>query len=229
MSGNNLRENEIRAWMCEIGKCVWQKGWGAANDGNLTVKLGENRFLATPSGVSKGFMKPEMMTVVDAEGTVLEGAAGCRVTSELKVHLSCYRLRPDIGAVIHAHPPIATAYAVAGIPLDGRYMPETAYALGAVPIAEYAAPGSDKLAQSVEPFLQEHDALLLANHGAVSVGKDLTGAYYTMETLEFLAQLTLHTTLIGKANRLSEKEMLGILESRRKNGASGRHPGMKVY
>ena len=219
---------EIREQMCDIGKRVWQQGWAASNDGNFTVKISEDIFLTTPTGTSKGFLTPDMLILVDSKCKPLEESKW-RPSTELPMHMCCYKERPDIGAAVHAHPPISTAFAVAHIPLDCYTMPEAILALGSVPIAPYGCPSTDEVPESIVPFLQDHDAILLENHGAVTVGKDLLTAYYRMETLEYFAKLTMNTRLLGQAFELPENRLQELMELRQSLGLPGRHPGIKRY
>ncbi len=217
-----MNEKLLKKEICEIGKRIYLNGFVAANDGNISVKISDNAFLTTPTGISKGYMRPEMIVKVNSKGEVLEGRY--RPSSEVKVHLKVYKERPDVGAVIHAHPPIATAYAVAGVPLDRRILPETIYALGYVPVIDYAIPGSRELADGLAEYLQRFDALLMANHGSVTVGADLTGAYYKLETLEFYAKITLLTKLIGQQRELPQTEVEKLIDSRKRSDIPGKHP-----
>ncbi len=194
-------EDRLRADICEIGRRMWQRGYVAANDGNISVRLDEQRLLVTPTGVSKGFMTPEMIIKVDLNGNVLSGVG--RASSELKMHLTAYHLRPDINSVVHAHPPAATSYAVAGIPIDRPIVAEVVVNLGYVPIAAYGTPGSDELPATIAEHLINHDGLLLANHGALTVGSDLFTTYYKMETMELVAQIGLYARLLGGAREIS--------------------------
>ena len=143
-------------------------GFVAANDGNISVKVSENEYYCTPTGVSKGFMTPDMIIKIDADGNKLEGKLN--PSSEIKMHMRVYRERPDVNAVVHAHPPTATAYAVAGIPLDKYLLPEAILVLGDVPICKYGTPSTMEIPDSLEPYIQTHDAFLLQNHGALTVG-----------------------------------------------------------
>ena len=154
-------------------------GFVAANDGNISVKVSENEYYCTPTGVSKGFMTPDMIIKIDADGNKLEGKLN--PSSEIKMHMRVYRERPDVNAVVHAHPPTATAYAVAGIPLDKYLLPEAILVLGDVPICKYGTPSTMEIPDSLEPYIQTHDAFLLQNHGALTVGCNLTKAFFVME------------------------------------------------
>jgi len=198
---------QLRRDIVEIGRRLWTRGFVASNDGNISVRLGPDRLLMTPSGVSKVDMTPEMMVVTDLEGTVVSSAPGRKPSSEILMHLVAYAERPDVGAVVHAHPPISTGFAVAGIPLDRAVLAEVVTTLGSIPIADYGTPSTRELAEAVRPHLRAHDGLLLANHGAVALGKDLFGAYYKMETIEHFARISLVARLLGREHLLSREEV----------------------
>ena len=191
----------------EIGRRLWARGFVASNDGNISVRLGPDRLLMTPASVSKGFMTPEMMVVTDLNGTVIDAAPGRKPSSEALMHLVAYRQRPDIAAVVHAHPPTATGFAVAGIPLDRAVLAEVVTTLGSIPIAEYGTPSTRELADTVAPYLRSHDGVLLANHGAIALGKDLYSAYYKMETIEHFATISLVARQLGREHLLSREEV----------------------
>ena len=221
-----LKEEKLREEICEIGRRMYSNGFVAANDGNVTARAGEDTFLTTPTGVSKGFLTPDMITKVDGSGNVIDGT--CEPSSEIRVHLTVYRERPDAGAVIHAHPPFSTAYAVAGIPLDKCILPETVFALGCVPVVKYAIPGSQELADGLVSHLRDHDALLLENHGTVTVGPDLINAYFMLERVEFYAKITLLTQLIGSQKELPGHEIEKLIGKRQASGLPGRHPWLQA-
>jgi L-fuculose-phosphate aldolase len=218
-------EYEIRKQICEIGKRIYTNGFVAANDGNISVKLSDNEFIATPTGVSKGYMTPDMLVKVNAKGEVISATGKYKPSSEIKMHLRVYRERPDVKSVVHAHPPYATSFAIAGIPLTKPIMPEAVISLGCVPIAEYGTPSTDEIPDAVSKFLPNYDAVLLANHGALSYGADLTTAYFKMESLEFYAKLTFMSTMLGGPKELNNEQVLKLYEIREKLGISGRHPG----
>ena len=205
---------QLRADICEVGRRLWTRGFVASNDGNISVRLGPDRLLVTPANVSKGFMTPDMMVVTDLDGTLVAAAPGRRASSELLMHLVAYRQRPDVGAVVHAHPPLSTGFAVAGIPLDRAVLAEVVTTLGSIPIAEYGTPSTRELAAAVEPYVRAHDGLLLANHGALALGVDLFGAYYKMETIEHFARISLVARLLG-GERLLSREEVGRLQALR--------------
>lgn len=198
-------EEQIRADIVEAGRRLWARGFVASNDGNITVRLDDQRIITTPTSVSKGFMTPDMMVVTDLSGKKLSGDR--HASSELKMHLEVYRMRPDARAVVHAHPPTATGFAVAGIPLDRAVLAEVITTLGSIPIAEYATPSTDELPAACSKYLKAHDGLLLANHGALALGGDLWTAYHRMETIEHFAKISLVARQLGRENLISREEV----------------------
>lgn len=220
---------ELREQICDVCHKMWQKGWVAANDGNVSVKLEDGTFLATPTGMSKSFITPEKLVHINMEGNILEAEEGCRPSSEIKMHLRCYREREDVGAVLHAHPPVATGFAVANKPLDEYSMIETVIALGSVPVTPYGTPSTYEVPEAIAPYLGEHDAVLLQNHGALTVGADVITAYYRMETLELFAQISLNAHMLGGAKEISRENIERLISMREGYGVTGRHPGYKKY
>ncbi len=220
---------EIREQICDICHKMWQLGWVAANDGNVSVKLEDGTFLATPTGISKCFITPEKLVHINADGEVLDGPEGAKPSSEIKMHLRCYKEREDVGAVVHAHPPTATGYAVAHVDLDRYTMIETVIAIGSIPVTPYGTPSTYEVPDSIAPYLQEHDVLLLANHGALTVGSDLITAYYRMETLELYAKISLTAHLLGGEKEISKENIDTLVGMRPKYGVTGKHPGFKRY
>lgn len=218
---------EIKKEICEIGRRVYQDGFVAANDGNISVKVDENTFFATPTGVSKGYMTPEMICKVDGQGNLKEQNKW-KPSSEFKMHLRVYQERPDINAVVHAHPPIATSFAIAGIPLDKLIMPEAVIFLGAVPIAEYGTPSTMEIPDSLMPYLQDYDAILLANHGALSFGCDLNTAFFRMESTEFYAKLLFHARMLGGEKEIPCGQVKKLIDLRKTFGVPGKHPMEKL-
>ncbi len=219
-------EREIKQEMCEIGKRVYDRGMVASNDGNFSVKLNEHEFLCTPTGVSKGFMTPEFICKVDENGNVLEANEGFRPSSEIKMHLRIYQKREDVRAVVHAHPMYATTFAIAGQPLMDPIMPEAVIFLGGVPLARYGTPGTVEVPDSVEPFLDQYDAVLLENHGALTYSDTLLNAYHKMESVEFYARLLYQTKMIGGPQILSPERVEQLYETRRGLDIVGRHPAI---
>jgi L-fuculose-phosphate aldolase len=205
-------ESSLRADIVEIGRRMYARGYTASNDGNISVRLGADRLLMTPKSVCKGFMTPDMMCITDLEGRKLQGDRD--PSSEMLMHLEVYRQRPDVQAVVHAHPPTATGFAVAGIPLDRAVLAEVLTTLGSIPIADYATPSTKALPEAVRKYIKAHDGMLLANHGALTVGADLYGAYYKMETIEHFAKISLVARLLGRENLLSREEVMRLQELR---------------
>ena len=220
---------ELREQICDICHKMWQLGWVAANDGNVSVKLPDGTFLATPTGMSKSFITPEKLVHIDQDGQILDASAGLKPSSEIKMHLRCYKEREDVGAVLHAHPPVATGYAVANQPLDEYSMIETVIALGSIPVTPYGTPSTYEVPDRIAPYLGEHDALLLQNHGALTVGADLITAYYRMETLELFAKISLNAHLLGGAKEISRENIDRLISMREGYQVTGRHPGYRKY
>ena len=219
-----MNEEAIKQEICDIGKRIYNRGMVASNDGNISVKLNEHEYLCTPTGVSKGFMTPEYICKVDENCNILEANAGFRPSSEIKMHMRVYRERPDVKSVVHAHPMYATAFAIAGIPLTKPIMPEAVIFLGGVPIAEYGTPSTEEIPNSISKYLPYFDALLLANHGALSYGESLLNAYHKMESVEFYAQLMYLSMQLGGPKVLDQKQVEELYEIRQKFNVKGRHP-----
>ena len=198
-------EEQIRADIVEAGRRMYARGYVASNDGNISARLDDGRLITTPKSVSKGFMTPDMMVVVDSEGRKMAGDRD--PSSELPMHLEIYRNRPDVSAVVHAHPPLATGFAVAGIPLTRAVLAEVITTLGSIPIAEYGTPSTAELPEAVRKYIKAHDGMLLANHGAVTCGPNVLAAYYKMETIEHFAKISLVARLLGRENLISREEV----------------------
>jgi L-fuculose-phosphate aldolase len=198
-------EEMLRADIVEAGRRMYARGYVASNDGNMSARLDADRLLTTPKSVSKGFMTPDMMVVVDYTGTKIAGDRD--PSSELPMHLEVYRNRPDVNAVVHAHPPIATGFAVAGIPLTRAVLAEVITTLGSIPIAEYGTPSTAELPAAVRKYIKAHDGMLLANHGALTCGPSVMAAYYKMETIEHFAKISLVARLLGRENLISREEV----------------------
>src|SRR6202162_1386963 len=185
---NQRAEDAFRADIVEVGRRMYARGYVASNDGNISIRLDDDTVLTTPKNVSKGFMTPDMCVVTDLAGKKIRGTRDA--SSELLMHLEVYRNRPDVRAVVHAHPPTATGFAVAGIPLDRAVLAEVICTLGSIPLAEYATPSTRELPDAVRKYIKAHDGMLLANHGALTVGGDLYSAYFKMETVEHFAKIS---------------------------------------
>lgn len=200
-------EKALREEICEIGRRMYGRRMVAANDGNISVRLSENEILCTPTGVSKGFMEPGQLCRVDLTGNVLGESGGARPSSEVKMHLRVYQKRPDISAVVHAHPIFATSFAVMGKALDAPIMPEVIVNFGKIPLAPYGTPSTAEIPDAIEPFLNDYEAVLLEHHGALTWGKDLLTAYMKMESLEFYAELLYRTTQLGGPRELDAEQL----------------------
>src|SRR5215216_1211187 len=198
-------EEQVRADIVEVGRRLYARGFVASNDGNISGRLDDHRLVTTPKSVSKGFMTPDMMVIVDYEGKKVAGERDA--STELPMHLEVYRNRPDVNAVVHAHPPIATGFAVAGIPLTRAVLAEVVTTLGSIPIAEYGTPSTTELPEAVRKYIKAHDGMLLANHGAVTCGPNVMAAYYKMETIEHFAKISLVARLLGREHLISRDEV----------------------
>lgn len=216
-------EYKIKQDIIEVGRRVYQAGFVASNDGNISVRINENEVLITPTGVSKGFMTTDMIAKIDMKGEIIAGKL--KPSSEVKMHLDVYEKRSDVKSVVHAHPPTATGFAVAGIPLDKFVLPEIIISLGTIPIARYGTPSTNEISLALREHLECHDAFLLENHGALTVGTDLFNAYYKMESLELFAKITLVARQLGQEQELPKQQVTKLFELRKKMGVEGRHPG----
>lgn len=219
-----VSEYEIKKQICDIGKRIYDRNMVAANDGNISVKLSDNEYLCTPTGVSKGFMTPDYICKVDKNGKVLQANGNFRPSSEIKMHMRVYQCRPDVGAVVHAHPTFATSFAIAGIPLTQPIMPEAVIALGCVPIAKYGRPSTEEIPDAVEEWLPYYDAVLLESHGALTFSTDLLNAYHKMESVEFYAELLYKSRQLGGPKEFTPEQVEQLYEIRRQFGLPGKHP-----
>jgi L-fuculose-phosphate aldolase len=206
----------LRAELVEIGRRLHARDLVGAAEGNLSVRLGDDRFLVTGSGISKGHLTPGDLVVVDARGAVVAGAR--RASTELRMHLAAYAARPDVVAVVHAHPLTAVALTIAGVPPPTDLVPEAAVTLGPIAVAPFATPGTDEVPASLAPFLATHDAILLERHGAITLGRSLLEAYERMETLERVARIAVTARLLGRCEPLAPAAVDRVL------AAAGRPP-----
>lgn len=212
-----MSEKEAKKAIIDIGQRMYVRNFVAANDGNISVRTGENEVWATPTGVSKGFMKKKMLVKVDLDGNVLDGRH--KPSSELKMHLRAYKENPSLRSVCHAHPPICTCFAIAGIPLDTPVLAEAVITLGDVPIAPYAELGSKEVPEVIAPYCHTHNGVLLANHGAVTWAEDAYAAYYRLESMEYYANILMLTEkVIGKQNTLTSEQVERLVAMREKFG-----------
>jgi L-fuculose-phosphate aldolase len=216
-------EKELREDIVKVGELVFQKGWVAANDGNISIRLDENRVLCTPTATSKGMLHVDDLIICDMQGNKIEGRK--ERTSEIAMHLLIYNMRPDIKSVVHAHPPVATGYATAGRPLNQALLPEVIIGLGCVPLADYGLPGTPALTDGMLPYIPKYEAILMANHGAVCYGPDVFTAYFKMETVEHYARIALVAELLGGPTVLPREEVRKLLDSRTRYGVKSKVSG----
>jgi L-fuculose-phosphate aldolase len=207
-------ERQYRKELVSYSKRLHDRCYVAATDGNLSVRLGENRILVTPTSMSKGMLRPSDLVSVDMEGRLLSGKRN--VSSEIGMHLLIYRLRPDVHAIVHAHPATATGFAASGMALNQPLVCEVVIGLGSIPLARYGTPGTAELADSLEPLIPEYDAILMSNHGVVTYGDTLDHAYMKMETVEHFAQIALVTHLLGRQQPLGERDVEKLMVARSK-------------
>ncbi|MHA2271495.1 MAG: class II aldolase/adducin family protein [Candidatus Hodarchaeales archaeon] len=210
----------FREEIVHFGRRMYDRGYVASNDGNISVRLDKDEFLVTPTGVSKGFMTTDSLVRVDGTGKPLFGQG--RVSSEVKMHLAIYNHRPDVTAIVHAHPPYATAFAVARVPLTPCVLPEVVFSLGAVPLVPYALPSSEDLARQVAEWSEKADALLLTNHGVVTVGTDIQSAYHKLESVEHFAHILWLSQAVGGAKGLSKTQVADLMSLRQRASVKGR-------
>jgi L-fuculose-phosphate aldolase len=215
-----MSDLEVRRQIVSCCRALWQAGLIAGVDGNISVKIAPDRLVVTPRGILKAELHEEDLVEVDLAGRKAQGFH--EATTELDLHLRVYRMREECGAVVHAHPPTATGFAVAGQGLPGDVLPEIAVLMGEVPCVAYATTGTPALGDAVEPFLYRHTALLLANHGAVTWGRDLSQARSRMESLEHGARILIAARALGRVNRLT-KEQVTVLEQTRGNPSHGQN------
>ncbi|HWR17057.1 MAG TPA: class II aldolase/adducin family protein [Terriglobales bacterium] len=212
--------HQQRDEIIRFGRMLYERGFIAATDGNISIRLDEHLLLVTPTCLCKGMMTPEDLVVVDLNGRKLEGMRD--VSSELAMHLLIYRMRPDVHAIVHAHPPTATGFAAAGIALDTPLVSEVVLTVGKIPLASYGCPGTPELSNSLRPLIPDHSAILMANHGVVTYGEDITRAFMNMETVEHFAKITLVTRTLGQQKVLAPEEVKKLEAIREKSEAARR-------
>jgi L-fuculose-phosphate aldolase len=205
-------QRHYRSQIVQFGKMLHQRGYVAAMDGNLSVRLDERRILSTPTSICKGMMRPSDMVIVDVNGEWISGHNS--VSSEIGMHLLIYKLRPDVRGIVHAHPRTATGFAAAGVALNKPLVCEVVIGLGSIPLAKYGTPGTPELTDALAPLIPQYDAILMSNHGVVTYGADLHRAYMKMETVEHFAQIALITHLLGRQQPLGEPELEKLMAAR---------------
>lgn len=216
---NYCSDAEAKKLIIEVGRRMFERRYVSANDGNISIRTGEDRVWVTPAGVSKGYMTEDMLVCVDLDGNAIEGTR--RASSETKMHLRVYRENPAVGSVCHAHPVTATCFAIARVPLDRALMTESVLGLGVVPVAPYATTGTAAVAESIAPFCRDYNAVLLANHGVLTWGRDAIEAYYRMESVECCAEVMEKLGYLkSKPMLLTRSEVGELIEARKKLGVT---------
>jgi L-fuculose-phosphate aldolase len=217
-AGRRMTEHELRREMVRVSRIIWEKGFVAATDGNVSVRLGGDRLLVTPSGQSKGFLSADEMVVMRIDGRQVSSSyrgRGGRPSSEIEMHLEVYRQRPDVNAVVHAHPPLAIAFGIAGISLARCVIPEVIVTLGAITTTEYATPGTAEVPESIREAVRNYDAIMMPHHGSLTVGRSLWEAYLRLEKVEHTAQITLAAQQLGQVRTLSPTAVEKLAQKRR--------------
>ena len=217
-NGTTMNEWKMRELMCEIGRRIYNKGFAAANDGNISCKLSEDRVLCTPTRVSKGFLKPDDLCIVDLEGKQISGQR--KRSSEVLLHLTIMKARAEIRSVVHCHPPHATAFAVAQEPIPKCVLPEIEVFLGEVAISPYETPGGQKFADTVLPYVKDTETILLANHGTVTYGTDLEDAYFKTEIIDAYCRILLLAKQLGKVNYYNDDKAAELIKLKPNLGIS---------
>ncbi len=212
-----VTEHELRQEMLRVGRLMWERGYVAATDGNLSARLGSDRLLVTASGVSKGFMSGDDLVVIRLDGELVSSyrGRGRHPSSEISMHLEVYRQRPNVNAVVHAHPPLTTAFSIAGVSLARCVIPEVIVTLGGIPTAEYATPGTVEVPVSIRQAIRDYDAIVLAHHGSLTVGSTLWEAYLHLEKVEHTAEITLAAQQLGRVHTLSPEAVDKLIQKRR--------------
>jgi L-fuculose-phosphate aldolase len=211
-----MNEYKLKEFICEIGRRVYAKGFAAANDGNISVRLNDREILCTPTMISKGFIKPEDLCKVDYEGKQLAGTR--KRSSEILLHLAVYKNRPDVNAVVHCHPPHATAFAVAGEPVPKCVLPEVEVFLGEVPTAVYETPGTQKFAETIVPHLKSSNTIILSSHGTITFGPDLEKAYWNSEIIDAYCKILILARQLGKVNYFTQQQTKELLDFKKRLG-----------
>jgi L-fuculose-phosphate aldolase len=214
--------HEHKLEIVQIGKMMYERRFIIAADGNISVRIGEDAILATPTALCKGMLAPDQIVKLDLAGKVLDGEY--QPSSEIKMHLAAYRTRPDVNAVVHAHPPISTGFAVAGIPLDQLILAEMVVNFGAIPLAPYHSPSTAELADTVAEKVRCYDAVLMANHGVMTIGPDVYTAYHRLEMVEQFAIISLVAHVLGKMNTFSAQQLQDLVAIREKSGVGAQNP-----
>lgn len=217
--------HEHRETIVRLGRTLYERGFIAATDGNLSIRLAPERILITPTCICKGMMSADDLVIVDLQGKKLEGERN--VSSEVAMHLLIYSLRPDVQGIVHAHPPTATGFAAAGVALDQPLISEIVLTLGAVPLAKYGCPGTPDLSESLRPFVSKHEAILMANHGVVAYADDIERAFMHMETVEHFAKIMLVARTLGQPQVLNAEQVRQLEAIRAKMEAARKNENLR--
>jgi L-fuculose-phosphate aldolase len=209
-----VSEDKYRSEITRFCHLIYEKSYVASTDGNVSVRLPDGHIMCTPTICNKGFVKPEDMVIIDSRGQRIKGER--KASSEIAMHLLIYEMRPDVHAVVHAHPQCATAYAAAGIPLNKALISEVVLALGCIPLTEYGTPGTPELTDQLRPFVKSFDALLMSNHGVVTYGSTLEDAFNRMDTVEHFAKISIYTKILGRERLLSSDDVEKLWVQRQK-------------
>lgn len=213
---SGINDRKLKEEICEIGRRVYNKGFAAANDGNISIRVGENEVLCSPTMICKGFMKPDDICAVDLDGNQIAGKK--KRTSEVLLHLTIMKHRPDVKAVVHCHPPHATAFAIAGEPIPQCVLPEVEIFMGEIPIAPYETPGGQEFADTVVPFLKSTNTIILKSHGTVSFGETLEEAYWKTEILDAYCKMLMLAKQLGPITYFTQKEENELLDLKKRLG-----------
>jgi L-fuculose-phosphate aldolase len=208
--------DQIKEEICDIGRRLYNRGFAAANDGNISYRIADNRIVCTPTGICKGFMEPNDLCIVDMEANQIAGTR--RMTSEIRQHITIMKRRSDVKSVVHCHPPHATAFGMVREAIPQYLMPEAEINLGEVPIAKYTIPGGQEFADAILPFVDRSDIIIQANHGTVSYGPTVEQAYFLVETLDAYCKILLLARGLGEVRYFTKEEADGLLELKKKMG-----------
>jgi L-fuculose-phosphate aldolase len=221
-----MTQHQTKLDILEAGRRLYQNGYIVSSDGNVSARIDEDRVIATPTGLCKGTLKMEDLCICDMDGNLVSGRL--KPSSEIGMHLFLYRERPDIKAVVHAHPPTATGFSVAGIPLTDCVLPEVIITVGSIPIAKYGTPGGPEISEPIRQYVKDYDAYLLENHGATTVGSDVMNAYFKMETMEHFAKILFVAKQLGGVNVLDNEQVGKLLQIRDRLGIKGPNPACDI-
>lgn len=218
--------HQAKQEIVEAGRRLYDKGYIVSSDGNISARVSDDRIVATPTGLCKGTLGPDDLCILDTEGNQISGKL--RPSSEIGMHYFLYRQRPDATAVVHAHPPTATAFSIANIPLTDCVLPEVIISLGSIPTARYGTPGGPEISEPIRQYVKEYDAYVLENHGATTIGNSVMNAYFKMETMEQFARILFIARQLGGVNVLDQEQIGKLVKIRDRLGIRGPDPACEV-